>query len=172
MATATQKLTFEEFQAQYRNAERAYEFWDGEARPKSVPTVVHGLLQIIVGELLRKAGFSPASEVDLRIVPNIHPRPDVIATKRLRLEKYPTTGWDVVVEILSEDDSFQNVREHCQNYEASGFGKIYLVDPSDRSVSEWKNGGFAPVSHLAGVPTGDIWSELDRELQSAENAGE
>ena len=172
MATATQKLTFEQFQEQYRNAERAYEFWDGEARPKGLPTIIHGLLQKIVMLVLDAAGFTSLPEVELRIFREFHPRPDVIATKRLRLEKYPTTGWDVVVEILSEDDSFQNVREHCQNYEASGFGKIYLVDPSDRSVSEWKNGGFAPVSHLAGVHTADIWSELDRELQSAENAGE
>ena len=166
MATETQKLTFEQFQEQYGHSNRAYEFWDGEARPKSVPTIIHGLLQIIVAELLKKAGFHPASEVDLRIVPHIVPRPDLIATKKLRLEKYPTQGWDVVVEILSDDDSFQNVKEHFQNYQASGFGQAYLVDPSDRSVSEWKDGGFTPVSRLAGVPTQEIWAELDRALES------
>ena len=172
METATQKLTFEEFQEQYRNAERAYEFWDGDARPKSMPTIIHGLLQKVIMLLLDKAGFKSAPEVELRIISEFHPLPDVIATKRLCLEKYPTTGWNVVVEVLSEDDSFQNVRDHCENYQASGFGKIYLVDPSNRSVSEWKNGGLAPIDHLAGVPAGDIWSQLDRELKSAEKAGE
>ncbi len=167
MATATQKLTFEQFQEEYARAERAYEFWDGEARPKSMPTIIHGLLQRIVMDLLKRAGYIPVAEVDLRIMPNVHPRPDVIATRRLRLEKYPTTGWDVVVEILSDDDSFQNVKEHFQNYQASGFGQAYLVDPSDRSVSEWKNGGFALAKEIVGVDVEAIWSELDRELEAA-----
>ncbi len=164
MTISSPKLTFEQFQAQYGEADRAYEFWAGEAREKGMPTIIHGLLQGIIIELLRRRGFIAASEVELRIDPEIHPRPDVIATRKLRAEKYPTSAWDVVVEIISEDDKLANVKDHCRRYQAWGFGAVYLVDPSDRSLSEWRNGALLPADDLAGVPTGEIWSALDRAL--------
>ena len=166
MATVTQKLTFEEFQLQYGRGDRVYEFWYGEARPKGVPTWVHGLLQRIVLQLLTEAGFESAPEVELRIEFGAHPRPDVIATKTQALtDAYPTQGLDVVVEIISEDDTFPNVREHCRKYQEWGFGKIYLVDPSDRSVSEWQAGATLPARDLTGIPVERIWKELDRALE-------
>ena len=81
MATVPQKLTFEDFEAQYGQADRTYEFWYGEAIPKGMPTWIHGLLQKIVMQLLEEAGFIAASEVELRIDPRAHPKPDVIATR-------------------------------------------------------------------------------------------
>ncbi len=42
---------------------------------------MHGLLQKIVMQLLDSAGFTSASEVELRIDPGAHPMPDVIASR-------------------------------------------------------------------------------------------
>jgi Uma2 family endonuclease len=163
MAAVTSKLTFAQFQEQFGGSDRAYEFWYGEAIPKAMPTVVHGLLQRIVMELLHEAGYIAASEVDLHIDPQAHPRPDVIASRSMPVaEPYPTKGWDVAVEILSEDDSYAYLKEKARKFREWGFGQIFAVDPSDRSVAEWKDGQFTVVTMFAGFDVDRIWQELDR----------
>ncbi len=164
MATAAQKLTFEEFQAQYEHRDEAYEFWYGEAIRKGMPTWVHGLLQKIIMQLLEEAGFISAAEIELRIEAGAHPKPDVVATKKPPTGRYPTEGLDVVVEIISEDDAYSFVREKCRKYQTWGFQYIYLVDPSDRSVVEWKDGSGISCTRLAGdIPVERIWQELDAQ---------
>jgi Uma2 family endonuclease len=163
VTTATGKLTFEQFQSQYEHGDRAYEFWYGEAIPKGMPTWVHGLLQKIIMQLLTEAGYFSASEVELRIEEGAHPRPDVIGTKTIPHGQYPTTGLEVVVEIISEDDIYPLIREKCRKYQAWGFSAIYLVDPSDRSVVAWKDGALIPSAELAAVPVERIWNLLDEQ---------
>lgn len=163
MATATHKLTLEEFEEQYGHADRAYEFWDGDAIPKSRPTWIHGLLQAIIIQLFKEVGFRAAGEVELRIDQDKHPRPDVIATKnRNPIGQYPTEALDYVVEIVSEDDKLPHLKDKCRLYQAWGFGQVILVDPSDQTVMEWKNGAMIPISEFAGIPAARIWQELQR----------
>ena len=163
MATLAHKLTFEEFKAQYGPDNKTHEYWYGEAIPKGMPTWIHGLLQQIVMQLLRQQGFFAASEVELRIDPNAHPRPDVVASKNKPRGQYPTEGLDVVVEIISEDDRAAAIREHCQKYQEWQCKEIYLVYPGDRSVVQWQNGSEIACSELAGIPVGRIWEELDAQ---------
>jgi Uma2 family endonuclease len=172
MATATippaAKLSYEQFREQFERGDKSYEYWYGEAVPKGMPTLIHGFLQMIIMMLLHEAGFHAASEVELRIEAGARPKPDVIAGKTITKERYPTKAWDVVVEILSEDDSFMVLRGKCKKYQEWGFGKIYLVDPTDRSVAEWKEGIIAPCSELASIPVQRIWDALDQEYAAAE----
>ncbi len=162
MATAT-LLTFEQFLEKYRDCDRPYEFWYGEAIPRSMPTVVHGLLQQIIMRLLYDAGLISASEVELRVDPEAHPRPDVIArATKFPVKPYPTEGLEVVVEVISEDDKFQHLREKCRKYQEWGCRFIYAVDPSDRSVSEWRDGSFILTHELAKISVARIWEELDK----------
>jgi hypothetical protein len=81
MVAVAENLSFSEFQSKFENGDRSYEYWHGRATPKGMPTWIHGLLQIIIGEQLREAGFFAGSEVELRIVPDAHPKPSVIATR-------------------------------------------------------------------------------------------
>ena len=164
MATVASKLTIAQFQEQFGGGDRAYEFWYGEAIPKSMPTVVHGLLQKIIMLLLDEAGYMAASEVDLHIDPQARPRPDVIASRSMPVaEPYPTKGWDVAVDVLSEDDSYTYLKEKARKFREWGFAQIFVVDPTDRSVAEWKEGQFITVTMLAGVDVERIWQELDRQ---------
>ncbi len=165
MATTAAKLTLEQFQEQFGRGERAYEFWYGEAIPKSTPTWGHGLLQAIILRLLKEAGFHAAAEVELRIDSNARLRPDVIASKSRPRGAYPTQGADIVVEIVSEDELFPHLKDKCRKYQAWGFGRIFVVDPSDRSVSEWQ-GALVETDHLAGIPAARIWQEFDLEYDS------
>jgi hypothetical protein len=50
--------------------------------------------------LLTQAGYLTASEVELRIDPDARPKPDIIASKTKPAGPYPTSGVDVVVEIV------------------------------------------------------------------------
>lgn len=161
MATSAAKLTFAQFEQQFAHQERVYEFWYGDAIPKCMPTWLHGLLQGIILQLLKEAGYHAASEVELRIDPDAHPRPDLIASKRKPHGAYPTQASDVVVEIVSEDDSFSHLKDKCRKYQAWGFAHVYVVDPSDRSVAEWK-GALLETASLAGIPVARIWQELDQ----------
>ena len=43
MATGTQLLTVEEFERLYARQDTAYEYWFGEAVPKAMPTLRHGI---------------------------------------------------------------------------------------------------------------------------------
>jgi Uma2 family endonuclease len=157
-------LTFAQFQEQYGQSDRAYEFWYGEAIPKGMPTWIHGLLQKIIMNLLEEAGFLAASEVELRIaLLRAHPRPDVIATKQRPTGLYPTKGLEVVIEIVSEDDSFPHLKDKCRKYQEWGFSGIFVVDPSDRSLARWQDNTLVPVTEFAGIESSRIWQKLDQQ---------
>jgi Uma2 family endonuclease len=161
MATSI-KLTYEQFLEQFGREDRSYEYWYGEAVAKGTPTWLHGLIQGIIVQLLKEAGWIAASEVELRIDIEARPRPDVIAVKHLPSGPYQTESADVVVEILSEDDKMQRVREKCRKYAEWGCRQIYVVDPSDKSVSEWRDGSLIQSNVMAGCPVERLWLELSR----------
>ncbi len=165
MATVAHQLTLEEFEEKYAKSDVAYEYWCGRAIPKSLPTWIHGLLQIIIGELLASAGLLPASEVELRIVSQARPKPDVIATRGLIDETYPTKAVDVVIEILSADDSMSYLIEKCRAYREWGFAEIYLVDPLSRLVFRWTGQALEISDTFATIPTAKIWERLDQRVK-------
>jgi Uma2 family endonuclease len=171
MAT-TAKLTFEQFQALYGKGDDGdgdydgYEYWYGEALPRSMPTWVHSLLQQIIGRLLTDAGYIAASELELRIDPDAFPRPDVVATKTKPTGRYPSTGLEVAVEIVSDADDLATAKRKSRKYQEWGFGAIYIVDPSDRSVVEWRDEAATPVTKLASIPVERIWDELNKQYQA------
>ena len=113
-------------------------------------------------QLLEQAGFVAAPEIELRIEAGARPKPDVVATKTKPVA-YPTEGLDVAVEIISEDDRYSVIRKNCRKYQEWGFEHIYLIDPSNRTVTEWREGSQISCSEFAGVPVEQIWRELDRQ---------
>ena len=139
MATTTPPLTFEEFELRYAAAERAYEFWYGEAVEKGMPTWLHGLLLVIIAELLARAGYKVASELDLRLDPQFAPRPDVAAGRRSIVTRYPTEPGEIeiVVEILSPDDAMSRLFAKCEEYVRIGIDQIYVADPESESAWQW-----------------------------------
>jgi Uma2 family endonuclease len=162
MLAVAENLSFAEFHEKYGHSERAYEYWHGRAVPKGMPTWIHGLLQRIVMQLLCEAGYEAASEVELRIVENAHPKPDVIATKGEPEDPYPTKALEVVVEILSPDDVMEYVIEKCRAYQTWGFAWIYVVDPASRSLFQWTGSALEISDFLTTAPAARIWERLDR----------
>jgi Uma2 family endonuclease len=165
MAAVAEKLTFLEFQQKYEHGDRAYEYWYGEAKPKGMATWIHGLLVGIFIQLLNEAGYISGSDVELRVIPEAHPRPDVIATRGDIEDPYPTKAVDVVVEILSKDDSASYVLEKCQAYEAWGFEYIYVVNPESRHVFRWTGAALEISATVTSIPVTKIWERLDEVMQ-------
>jgi Uma2 family endonuclease len=162
MVAVADNLTLIEFQSTYEKGDRSFEYWHGRAVPKGIPTWTHGILRRIVMELLTEAGYTAGSEVELRIVADAHPKPDVIATRSQVEDPYPTRAVDVVVEILSPDDAMAYVIEKCEAYQAWGFPHIYVVDPGSRLVFRWTGSGLDVSNSLTSIPVARIWERLRR----------
>ncbi len=171
MATATNLLTLEEFRCRYENKKPYYEYWFGEAVQKSVPTILHGVLQQILCALFTLAGYKSGSEIELRIDPDWQPKPDVIAWLGAIGQAYPTEALEVVAEILSPDDKMGKVFEKCRQYQRVGIRQIFVLDPESKMVWEWsvKTQNLERVSALQlnngqSIQATEIWSKLDQVL--------
>ena len=139
MATTAPPLTFSEFERLYAGSDRAYEYWHGEAIEKAVPTWLHGLLQMVVGEFLYRAGYKACPELDLRLDEEFAPRPDVAATRKSLPTPYPTERGqiEIVVEILSPADTMARVLAKCEEYMRIGIGQVYVADPESETAWQW-----------------------------------
>ena len=168
MVAVAENLTLSEFRSKYEKGDRSYEFWHGRAIPKGMPTWLHGILQVIISDLLTEAGYIAGSEVELRIASDARPKPDVIGTKGSVEDPYPTEAVDVVVEILSPDDSMAYVIEKCRAYQVWGFPGIYVVDPENRLVFRWTGNALEISDSLTSIPTANLWERLDLTLKRQE----
>jgi Uma2 family endonuclease len=170
MATvAEQKLSLQDFHARYDGEKPYYEYWDGEAVQKSMPTYLHGLIQGILMRLLDGIGYTAASEVTLKLDPRYEPIPDVIAIDGPAGDPYPTSPFEVAIEILSPDDSFSRVLRKCKLYEKWGIRQIVVIDPKERLVWRFENGTPKETDVVARrgdatIPAQTLWDEVDRKL--------
>ena len=165
MATVTQPLSLEEFRSRYRQQKPYFEYWFGEPIQKTMPTWLHAVLQVIMCEALRRAGYKSGSEVELRVDPQWEPVPDVIATLK-PIKDYPTEPVEIVVEILSLDDRLVHVIKKCHHYERIGTERIFVLDPVDKNAWQWTSGSLEAVTQLlplngAAVNLEDIWHQLE-----------
>jgi Uma2 family endonuclease len=167
--TATPTLTFEEFERRYAGTGQAVEYWHGEVVEKPVPTVLHGLLQSFLCELLRRVGYRAFSEVDLRLSREFAPRPDVIATRRSIPTRYPTKPQEVeiVVEVLS-DDQMTLLLTKCQEYVDLGVEQIYVADPESETAWIWNRERRQldrterwTLTNGAVIELADVWREMN-----------
>jgi len=175
MATATTPpaLTPEEFRKQFENSDRAYEYWFGEAIEKPVPTWLHAIVQVLVAEAFRRAGYRAGTELDLRIDLEFQPRPDISATRQPLTGPYPTSPEDIeiVVEVLSPDDKQTRVYQKCIQYQRLGIAQLFVIDPENRTAWQW-NRDLGQLDRVMtwkltnGQPIqiDDIWQQLDAEL--------
>jgi Uma2 family endonuclease len=169
---ASNSLTFEQFQRTYGGVKPYYEYWDGTAVQKSMPTRLHSLVQFLLVLLLREAGYKAFSELELRMSADWRPIPDVVGLlpENDIDEPYPTGPVDIVIEVLSPNDRLSRVGEKCAKYATSGVKKIIVVDPEHRFGLEWCEGSFSFVSACE-FPNGGtlnlttLWTRLDEEFR-------
>lgn len=164
---AEQKLSVREFHARFDGEKPYYEYWNGEAVRKSMPTLLHSLIQKILLRLLDDIGYDSRAEVTLKLNPDYEPIPDVITTDGATVDPYPTSPFDVAIEILSPDDSFSRVLRKCRLYEQWGICQIVVIDPVERLVWRFENGVPRESDIIArrgehAIPAQALWDEVDR----------
>lgn len=163
MALVATQLTVGEFDRIYGH-EAGWEYWFGEARRKPVPTFLHGVLQIVLAELLRLAGYISTVESDIHSDPDWRPRPDVYGVLHEIEGTYATKPVDVVVEVLSEGD---DIVTKCQHYSQIEIPQVFVLSPEARTIARWDGQALLPVLDVElanGVTiTGKtIWAQLEK----------
>jgi Uma2 family endonuclease len=171
MAAAPAFLTLDEYQRQYAN-KHGCEYWFGEVVRKGVPTWLHSLLQVLLGDVFYRLGYISGSEIELRIDPNWEPRPDVAATLHIE-HPYPTKPVDIVAEILSPDDSMSQLFKKCRQYVRIGIPQIFVFDPEAQDAWEWSTEAdnldrihTLKLGNGSTLEVNTIWEELDRRAQN------
>lgn len=167
MARVASPLTIEDYESLYGH-ESGWEYRAGQAYRKPVPTFLHGLLAVLLGDLLRLAGYVTSVEADVRLTEDWSPRPDVCGVLKIVIGKYPRSV-DVVCEIRSENE---DILTKCREYRATGaVGQIFVFDIETRTIQTWKGTDLVPTTDLVlqnGVTiTGRrIWREWEERQKS------
>jgi Uma2 family endonuclease len=144
-ATTAKKLTLEEFLS-LSEGDVNYEFVDGYAVPKVSPKFFHSTLQLTLGMLLRvwcKGKGRVGSEWAIllkRQGKDWAPVPDLTYVSYERLPK----NWqyneacpvspELVIEILSPDQTMKEFEEKARDYFAAGVSRVWVVDPEAISI--------------------------------------
>jgi Uma2 family endonuclease len=163
----TAHLSSADFDRQF-GAEAGWEYWFGEARRKPVPTHLHGLLQILLANLLDLAGYIASTEAELRITEDWHPRPDVYGVIEEIEGKYATKPVDVVFEVLSDGE---DILSKFAPYSRVGIPCVYVFSPEQRTIEHWDGTSLTQVESVY-LPNGavlsheTIFSTLDRRRRS------
>jgi Uma2 family endonuclease len=163
MAPAATSLSIADYERLY-GSEAGWEYWQGEARRKPVPTKVHGLLQALLAELLRLAGYISPVEAELRNVPDWRPRPDVYGVLEEFEGAYPTRPVDVVFEVLSPGE---DIETKCCGYSESSILTIFVFDPGAQTIASWDGEKLVPVTDVklgngVTITGATIWSEFEK----------
>ncbi len=168
-AVEEQKLSLEVFHERFGGEKPYFEYWDGEAVQKAMPTRLHSLIQMIVAALLYRLGFDSGPEVTLKLDPDYEFTPDVIAAEGAIGDPYPTEPFEVAIEILSPADPFSRVLRKCRLYEKWGIRQVVVIDPKARLVWVFEHGAPRESDVVAQrgeavVTAQELWDEVDRRL--------
>ncbi|MGH9608474.1 MAG: Uma2 family endonuclease [Bryobacteraceae bacterium] len=135
MAAQTSPLSLEEFHARFDGAKPAYEYWDGVAIQKPMPTLLHSILEVILTMFLDKAGWNAVPEVRLKVVPDAEPVPDMIAVRGKKYKgRYPKVAPELCIEILSPGDTLSKTLSKAKRYISWGSEYVWVIDPEKRTA--------------------------------------
>jgi len=147
MAVTGRRVTLEEF-LQMPEGEPAYEYADGMVTQKVSPKAYHGQTQYSFAEAVNLyggprrlaraftetrstfGGRSYVPDVGVFRWANIPRRPDG------KLLNDFETPWDIAVEIVSPEQSRQEIERKCRWYIANGVEIALMIDPDPRTSSD------------------------------------
>jgi Uma2 family endonuclease len=171
IAVEERSLSPEAFHAQYDGRKPYFEFWNGEAVQKSMPTFLHSLIQRLLANLLEAMGYQSGQEIALRLDAAYEPIPDVIAGDHLA-QPYPVDPFEIAIEILSPEDTFSRVLLKCRLYRGWGIRRILVVDPETREIFSFEDGVLRETETIARrgdetLTAAHLWQQVDLRLNRA-----
>jgi Uma2 family endonuclease len=116
------------------------EYREGVLYPRTMPTALHGILELLLALRLRQLGLAAAPEVTVKISATRFLIPDVVAAKQLE-SPYPTTPVLLCCEVMSPEDSLGKLFAKCEEYHAWGVPDCWVIDPERRSAWMYPRGG-------------------------------
>lgn len=157
------------------------EYVDGLLQERSLPTIAHSLLQMILLrwfiEFEKALQFLPLPEVRTQIVECARYRiPDVaLVPVPLPSGRVITTVPWVIFEILSPDDRTSEQLERFRDYQRIGVGHVIVLDPERLLAYRFDRGSLIQSAFTAlELPTGTLpfrSQELFRQLSEKQAQG-
>lgn len=157
------------------------EYVDGVLVERGVPTIAHGLLQMILircfSAFEEALGFLTIPEVRTQIIERARYRvPDVVLCGvPLPTGKVVTSVPLAIIEILSPDDRMHEQLERFRDYQAIGVAHILLFDPEKRIAFRFDRGSLIQTQFTTlDLPSGSVPFDseaLFRELVDKQNRG-
>lgn len=140
------------------------ELIDGRIIPMSPAGGKHGLIEYRIGQKLgayvddRKLGWIFVGETGLYIRrnPDRIRAADVAFVSRQRLARYPEEGFlsvapELIVEVISPNDTWEEMRRKLQDYFSIGVERVWVVEPENRAVVVYRS-----VSESRVLAEGDV----------------
>lgn len=152
MSTSTRLMTAEELWNLPKDGFR-YELVEGELKKMSPSGTKHGAvvfnLSSLLGPYLRAnnlgQGFGAETGFKIASDPDTVRAPDIAFVRRERIPSagVPENFWpiapDLVVEVVSPGDTFQEVEDKVGQWLAAGTSMVWVVNPKRRSVSVYRS---------------------------------
>lgn len=146
----------------------AWEFINGQAVQKPMPTLFHSLVQLnLIRDINEQTDSYYAIQEFRCIVPPLSPVPDisVIANERFPKEDGPFIGSpDWVIEILSPEQSTLKLQTKILHLLSGGTRLAWLIDIHRQQVWVWQGEDLPQIySEKTNLPTLDIFDSLTVE---------
>ncbi|HEY2857734.1 MAG TPA: Uma2 family endonuclease [Terracidiphilus sp.] len=164
MSTATH---ISEEQYLHSSFEPDAEYVDGEVRERRMGTYDHGdwqqAIQRWFAEHAKLWNVRSIPELRMRVRPRRYRIPDVTVVDRANAkEQVVTVAPLAVFEVLSPDDTVQEMYEKLDDYAAMGIPQIWIVDPKTGSFKQYSDACLRPASRFE-MPTRGIQFDV-REI--------
>ena len=153
--------------------ERDVEYVDGELRERPVVMSVHGLIQVWLGTWFsmhaQEWQVKAAVEVRTRVAGTRVRLPDVVVGPKKRWPQTLVEPPLLVIEIVSPDDRFSDLKEVVEDYQNMGIENIWVIDPQKRVgwVCESEAWRLEQTLHAKNGPMyvelRALWASLDED---------
>lgn len=130
------------------------EYVDGEIRERPAGTYDHGDWQQAIQrwfvEHAREWNIRSVPEQRMRVRPGKYRIPDVTVLDRANpKEQVVTLAPLAVFEVLSPEDTVQDLYEKLDDYAAMGIAHVWVLDPKTGVFKRYTDGGLMPLSRFA-----------------------
>ena len=160
--TQTPTISIEEYMRTIYHPDR--EYIDGELRERNVGKWEHSRIQYWLAAWFgnHEAAWNMRGSTEQRSHV-ARPRvriPDLVLVKAKKQPDVLVNPPVLIVEILSPDDSYSEMRERVGDYQTMGVGTVWIIDPKTRTGQVCAGDTWTAARTLT-VPKTPIYVELD-----------
>ncbi len=156
--------------------ERPTEYIDGELKEKPLTGMRHGEVQAILSGWFRSHrkewGIAVSVETHTKVKPTHVRLPDVVVVRKgERVRGTLATAPLIAIEVLSPDDSYEDLKDRAADLHTMGTENIWLLDEKRRTAEVWdgrqwrlfEGPRLQAVNAPVFVDLDWLWAEVDDE---------